>query len=109
MHYAKKWLCGCTVILMTIILILSLVINYGGSGGNSVEITGTGGSALVEESSGLPLLEINESGKCDNANAGWTWMDVAFVVIGFKSILMLTHIFIFILFTMKVYALYASV
>ena len=90
--YAKKWLCGCTVIMMTIILIPSLVIIYGGSGCYLVEMTGTGDSALVEDSSGLYFLEINESGKCDNASAGWTWMDVAFVIIGFKSILVLTHI-----------------
>ena len=42
-------------------------------------MTGTGDSALVVESSGLHLLKINESGKCDNAGAGWTWMEVAFV------------------------------
>ena len=69
--YAKKWLCFvCTVILMSIIIVLSLVIRYGGGCGNSVEMTGTGDSALVEESSGLHLLEINESGKWDNAGAG---------------------------------------
>ena len=51
--------------MMIIIIILSLVISYGG-GGNSVEMTGIGDSALVEESSGLHLLEINKS--------GWRWL-----------------------------------
>ena len=32
-NYAKKWLCGCTVIMMIIIIILSFVISYGGGGG----------------------------------------------------------------------------
>ena len=70
--YTQKWLCGCGAIMMIIIIILSVVISYSGGAGNSVEMTGNGDSALVEESSGLHLLEINESGKCDTAGAGWT-------------------------------------
>ena len=55
-------------------------------------MAGDGDSALVEESSGLHLLEIIDSGKCDPAGAGWSWMEVAFVVIGFKFILVTTRI-----------------
>ena len=91
-NYTQKWLCGCSAIMMIIIIILSLVISLGGSAGNSVEMTGNNESALVEESSGIHLLEINESGKCDTAGAGWSWMEVAFVVIGLPFVLVLTHI-----------------
>ena len=80
--YAKKWLYGCSVIMMIIIIILLLVISYGGGAGNLVEMTGYSDSVLVDESSGLHLLEIKESGKCDTAGSGWSWMEVAFVVIG---------------------------
>ena len=91
--YTRKWLCGCGAIMVLIIIILAVVISYSGGAGNSVEMQGNGDSALVEESSGLHLLEINESGKCDTAGAGWNWMEVALVVIGFKFVLVMTHIF----------------
>ena len=69
----KKWLYDCNVIMMIIIIILLLVISYGGGAGNLVEMTGYSDSVLVE---------IKESGKCDTAGSGWSWMEVAFVVIG---------------------------
>ena len=101
-NYTQKWLCGCSAIMMIIIIILSLVISLGGSAGNSVEMTGNDESAVLEESSGIHLLEINESGKCDTAGAGWSWMEVAFVVIGFKFVLVLTHICHYCCWTKKV-------
>ena len=68
-NYTQKYLCGCSAIMVVIIVILSLVISFGGSSGNSVEMSGDNESALVEESSGIHLLEINESGKCDTGGA----------------------------------------
>ena len=50
-------------------------------------------SALVKESSGLHLLEINESGKGNNACTAWTWLEVGFTIICFKFVLVITHIF----------------
>ena len=100
--YAQKYLCGCSAIMVVIIVILSLVISFGGSSGNSVEMSGDNESALVEESSGIHLLEINESGKCDTGGADWSWMEIAFVVIGFKFVLILTHICHYCVYTKKV-------
>ena len=68
--HAKNRLCGWSVNMMITIIILSLVISYGGGADNLVEVTGNSDSLLVEESPGLHLLEINESGKCDTAGAG---------------------------------------
>ena len=79
-------------ILMTVILILSIVISYGRNGANSIEMSGSGDSAVLEESNCLHLVEINQSGKCGDEKLGWTLMEVACVVIGFKLILVLTHI-----------------
>ena len=70
--FDQKWLCGFGAIMILIIIILSVVISYSGGCGNKVEMEGNGDSALVEESSGLHLLEINKSGNGDNADAGWT-------------------------------------
>ena len=78
--------------MILIIIILSVVISYSGGVGNKVVMEGNGDSALVEESSGLHLHEINESGKGDNACAGWTWLEVGFTIICFKFVLVITHI-----------------
>ena len=91
--FDQKWLCGFGAIMMLIIIILSVVISYSGGVGNKVVMEGNGYSALVEESSGLHLLEINESGKGNNAGAGWTWMEVGFTIICFTFVLVITHIF----------------
>ena len=37
-NYTQKYLCGSSAIMMKIIIILSFVISFGGSAGNSVEM-----------------------------------------------------------------------
>ena len=54
--YTQKYLCGCTVIMLVIIFILSMVINFGGESGAQVEIYGDNESTLVEQSSGIHIL-----------------------------------------------------
>ena len=39
-NYNQKYMCGCSVIMLVIIVILSLVINFGGNSGSSVEMSG---------------------------------------------------------------------
>ena len=87
-----KWVCGFGAIMMVIIIVLSVVISYSGGVGNQVQMEGNGDSALVEESSGLHLLEINESGNGNCAGAGWTWMEIGFAILCFKFVLVITHI-----------------
>ena len=97
-----KYLCGCSVIMLVIIVILSLVINFRGNSGSSVEMSGENESALVEESSGIHLLEINASGKGNPGGSDWNWMEVSFVVLGFIFVLNFTHICHYCVFTKKV-------
>ena len=49
-NYTQKYLCGCTVIMLVIIFILSMVINFGGDSGAKVEMSGDNESTLVEQS-----------------------------------------------------------
>ena len=91
-NYTQKYLCGCTVIMLVIIVILSMVINFGGKFGGSVEMSGENESALVEESSGIHLLEINGSGMSSNCGNEWNWMEILCVVLGFIFVLNFTHI-----------------
>ena len=46
---------------------------------------------MIEESSGLRLLEINESGKGSNC-ANWTRMEIGFTILCFKFVWVIYHI-----------------
>ena len=101
--YTQKFLGGCTIIMIIIIIILAMVINFGGESGAKVEISGENGQALVEQSSGLHLLEVNGA---DLGSIGgkekWSWMEYLCVVLGFIFFLNCTHIAHYCLFTKKI-------
>ena len=86
-----KWVCGFGAIMVVIIIVLSVVINYGGGVSNQVQMDGDGDSALIEESTGIHLLEINESGK-GSKGANWTWIEIGFTILCFKFVLVISHI-----------------
>ena len=101
--YSQKVLGGCTIIMIIIIIILAMVINFGGESGAQVEISGENGQALIEQSSGLHLLEVNGA---DLGSIGgkekWSWMEYLCVVLGFIFFLNFTHIAHYCLFTKKI-------
>ena len=78
--------------MLVIIVVLSMVINFGGESGASVEMSGGNESALVEQSSGIHNLEINSSDLGSNGGNGWSWMIILCVVLGFIFVLNFTHI-----------------
>ena len=43
-----KWVCGFGAIMVWIIIVLSVVISYGGGVSNQVQMDGDGDSALIE-------------------------------------------------------------
>ena len=101
--YTQKFLGGCTIIMIIIIIILAMVINFGGDSDAKVEISGENGQALIEQSSGLHLLEVNGA---DLGSIGgkekWSWMEYLCVVLGFIFFLNCTHIAHYCLFTKKI-------
>ena len=82
--YTQKFLGGCTIIMIIIIIILAMFFNFGGESDAKVEISGENGQALIEQSSGLHLLEVNGA---DLGSIGgkekWSWMEYLCVVLGF--------------------------
>ena len=68
-----------------------------------MEISGENGQALIEQSSGLHLLEVNGA---DLGSIGgkdkWGWMEYLCVVLGFIFFLNCTHIAHYCLFTKKI-------
>ena len=57
--YTQKFLGGCIIIMIIIIIILAVFINYSGGSEAKVELSGDNDEALIQQSSGLHLLEIN--------------------------------------------------
>ena len=101
--YTQKFLGGCSIIMIIIIIILAMFINFGGESDAKVEISGENGQALIEQSSGLHLLEVNGA---DLGSIGgkekWSWMEYLCVVLGFIFFLNCTHIAHYCLFTKKI-------
>ena len=100
--YSQKFLGGCTIIMIIIIIILAMVINFGGESGAQVEISGENGQALIEQSSGLHLLEVNGADLGSIGGKEWSWMEYLCVVLGFIFFLNFTHIAHYCLFTKKI-------
>ena len=101
--YSQKFLGGCAIIMVIIIIIMAMFINFGGDSGAQVELSGDNGQALIEQSSGLHLLEVNGA---DLGSIGgkekWSWMEYLCVVLGFIFFLNFTHIAHYCLFTKKI-------
>ena len=101
--YTQKFLGGCTIIMIIIIIILAVFINFGGGSDAEVELSGDNGEALIQQSSGLHLLEVNGAnlgsmGGKDN----WSWMDYLGVSLGFIFFLNCTHIAHYCFFTKRI-------
>ena len=82
--YTQKFLGGCIIIMIIIIIILAVFINFGGGSDAEVELSGDNGEALIQQSSGLHILEVN----CANLGSmggkeNWSWMEYLCVLLGF--------------------------
>ena len=79
--------------MVVIIIIPSAIINIGGEFSAQVELNGENESALVEQSSGINLLEVNgaDLGSIGGKNE-WSWMEYLCVVLGIIFLLNFTHI-----------------
>ena len=71
--YVQKWMCGCIGILVIVIVILSSVISIGGGSDAKVELNGDNDSSMVQQSSGIQLVEVNGAnlGSVDG-ETGWS-------------------------------------
>ena len=79
-----------------------MVIKFGGESGAQVEMSGENGQALIEQSSGLHLLEVNGADLGSIGGKEWSWMEYLCVVLGFIFFLNFTHIAHYCLFTKKI-------
>ena len=100
-QYSPKYLCGCIAIMVVVIVILAVYISVSGNSGASVEMTGENESAVIEESSGIHLIEVNGADLGSIDGKGWSYMEIGFIVLGFIFVLNLTHISHYCIFTKK--------
>ena len=92
--YIQKFTGGCIIIMVVIIIILAVFINYGNGGSEAkVELSGSNDEALIQQSSGLHLLEVNGADLGSMGGKGnWSWLEYLCILLVFIFFLNCTHI-----------------
>ena len=91
--YTQKFLGGCIIIMIIIIIILAVFINFSEGSEAKVELSGDNDEALIQQSSGLHLLEVNgaDLGSMDG-KSNWSWLEYLCILLVFIFFLNCTHI-----------------
>ena len=98
--YTQKFLGGCIIIMIIIIIILAVFINYSGGSEAKVELSGNNYEALIQQSSGLHLLEVNGADLGSiGGKSNWSWLEYLCILLVFIFFLNCTHIAHYCLFT----------
>ena len=88
--------------MIIIIIILAVFINFSGGSDAKVELSGDNDEALIQQSSGLHLLEVNGADLGSmGSKSNWSWMEYLCVLLGFIFFLNCTHIAHYCFFTKK--------
>ena len=92
---AFRW--HCTIALqetILIIIILAVFLNLGSGGSEAkVELSGSNDEALIQQSSGLHLLEVNGADLGSMGGKGnWSWLEYLCILLVFIFVLNCTHI-----------------
>ena len=89
--YCLKWVIGFVMTLIGIFVIISTWYGIGNSDEAQVVLGGEDNKAVIQQSSGFHVLELNNSGDSDGCQ-GWNWSEYALVIVGFILILKVSHI-----------------
>ena len=91
--YTQKFLGGCIIIMIIIIIILAVFINFSGGSEAKVELSGDNDEALIQQSSGLHLLEVNGADLGSmGGKSNWSWLEYLCILLVFIFFLNCTHI-----------------
>ena len=103
MPYIQKFCGGCVIIMIVIIIIMCVYIGTSANGSEAkVEMSGNQDEAVIQQSSGVHLFEVNGSNLgSKECNCGWSWIEIICVVLVFVFILKCTHIAHYCLLTKK--------
>ena len=98
--YWLKWAIGFVMTLLGIFVIISSWYGFGSSDEAQVALGGEDNKAVIQQSSGFHVLELNNSG--DSKCQGWSWSEYALVIVGFILILKISHILHYFLVSKKI-------
>ena len=101
--YTQKFLGGCIIIMIIIIIILAVFINFRGASEAKVDLSGDNDEALIQQSSGLHLLEVNGADLGSmGGKSNWSWVEYLCILLVFIFFLNCTHIAHYCFFTKKI-------
>ena len=80
---------GFVIMVICVIISISLFIAYGVGSEAKIEMNGDQNESIVQQSSGLHLIEVNSAGGCEG---NWTWEEYSVVVLVFVFILKCSHL-----------------
>jgi len=86
--------------MLGIFVTISSWYGLGSSDDVQVALEGEDNKAVIQQSSGFHVLELNNSG--DTNCKGWSWSEYALVIVGFILILKFTHILHYFLVSKKI-------
>jgi hypothetical protein len=89
--YWLKWLLAFVMTCMGVFVMVSSWYGLGNGGDADVVLGGDDDHAVIQQSSGIHLLELNNSGD-DDCDGGWSWTVIALVTVSLILVLKFTHI-----------------
>jgi hypothetical protein len=89
--YWLKWLLAFVMTCMGVFVMVSSWYGLGNGGEADVVLGGDDDHAVIQQSSGIHLLELNNSGD-DDCDGGWSWTVIALVTVSLILVLKFTHI-----------------
>ena len=98
--YWCKWLVAAVMTIIGILVIISAFYGKGGSN-SDVVMQGEENTSVVQQSSGIHLIELNDSGvsgKCKR----FSWSEIALGILGVLFLLKISHLLHYCLYTKKV-------
>ena len=89
--YWVKWLFALVMTCLGVFVMVSSLYGLGSGGDADVVLDGDDDHAVIQQSSGIHILELNNSGD-DDCDGDWSWSEYALVIVGFILVLKFTHI-----------------
>ena len=87
--YLIKCVVGFVIMVICVIISISLYFGYGGGAEAKIEMNGDKNKSIVQQSAGLNLIEVNNSGDCKGS---WSYAEYSVVLLVFVFILKCSHL-----------------
>ena len=84
-----KCLVGIAIMIICVVISTALYFSYGGGIDANIEMNGEKNKSVIQQSAGIHLIEVNNSGDC---KGNWSYAEYAVVVLVFVLFLKCTHL-----------------